>query len=97
MNLTKNAIEATSSGGKVTIEIYIRDGRVYIIIADTGKGMSREQLQRLGTLFYSTRDAGTGPGTAVSWQIIRNMNGSIHYESELNVGTEVTIALPSKS
>lgn len=94
MNVTKNAIEATPSGGKVTVQL-TNDGEwVYVKISDTGRGMSKEHLDRLGTLFYSTKDKGTGLGTTVAWQIVRNMNGSIHYESKLNVGTEALIKLP---
>lgn len=94
LNVTKNAIEATPSGGKVTLHL-TNDGEwIYIKISDTGRGMSKEHLERLGTLFYSTKDKGTGLGTTVAWQIIRNMNGAIHYESKINVGTEATIKLP---
>lgn len=94
LNVTKNAIEATPSGGKVTLQLTNDNEWTYIKISDTGRGMSKEHLDRLGTLFYSTKDKGTGLGTTVAWQIIRNMNGTIHYESKINVGTEATIKLP---
>lgn len=94
LNVTKNAIEATPSGGKVTLHLTNDNEWTYIKISDTGRGMSKEHLDRLGTLFYSTKDKGTGLGTTVAWQIIRNMNGTIHYESKINVGTEATIKLP---
>lgn len=94
MNVTKNAIEATPAGGKVLIHLTNDSEWVYVKISDTGRGMSKEHLDRLGTLFYSTKDKGTGLGMTVSWQIIRNMNGTIHYESKLNVGTEALIKLP---
>ncbi|WP_027087071.1 ATP-binding protein [Cohnella panacarvi] len=94
MNVTKNAIEATPSGGKVTVQLTNDEEWAYMKISDTGRGMSKEHLDRLGTLFYSTKDKGTGLGTTVAWQIIRNMNGTIHYESKLNVGTEALIKLP---
>lgn len=94
LNVTKNGIEATPAGGKVTLHLTNDDEWVYIKITDTGRGMSKEHLDRLGTLFYSTKDKGTGLGMTVSWQIIRNMNGTIHYESQLNVGTEALIKLP---
>jgi Signal transduction histidine kinase len=94
MNVTKNAIEATPSGGKVTVQLTNDEEWVYVKISDTGRGMTKEHLDRLGTLFYSTKDKGTGLGTTVAWQIVRNMNGAIHYESKLNVGTEALIKLP---
>lgn len=94
LNITKNGIEATPAGGKVTLKLTNDSEWVYIKITDTGRGMSKEHLDRLGTLFYSTKDKGTGLGMTVSWQIIRNMNGTLHYESQLNVGTEALIKLP---
>ncbi|MFC5531138.1 ATP-binding protein [Cohnella yongneupensis] len=94
MNVTKNAIEATPRGGKVTLQLTNDEEWVNVKISDTGRGMSKEHLDRLGTLFYSTKDKGTGLGTTVSWQIIRNLNGTIYYESKLNVGTEAMIKLP---
>ncbi|MFD0673318.1 ATP-binding protein [Cohnella sp. GCM10027633] len=94
LNITKNGIEATPAGGKVTLQLTNDNEWAYIKITDTGRGMSKEHLDRLGTLFYSTKDKGTGLGMTVSWQIVRNMNGTIHYESKLNVGTEALIKLP---
>jgi two-component system sporulation sensor kinase B len=57
--------------------------------------MDSEQVGRLGTLFYTTKDKGTGLGTSVSIKIIEAMGGVISYKSELGKGTEVTIVLPS--
>lgn len=94
VNLIKNAIEATPDGGKVTIHYKHEDGRAVILIADTGKGMTHEQLSRIGTLFYTTKDKGTGLGTSVSLRIIETMNGKVTYRSEPGVGTEVTMILP---
>jgi two-component system, sporulation sensor kinase B len=89
VNLIKNGIEATSEGGKVTITLKQID-----YIADTGKGMDHEQLSRIGTLFYTTKDKGTGLGTSVSLRIIETMKGKVSYTSKLGIGTEVTMMLP---
>jgi len=94
VNLAKNAIEATPEGGTVLIRLQNDDGRIHIKITDTGKGMSQEQLKRLGTLFYSTKEKGTGLGTSVSIRMIEMMGGTISFKSEENVGTEVLIAFP---
>lgn len=95
VNIIKNAIEATEEGGEVTISQTSSGFESYIKITDTGKGMDSEQIARLGTLFYTTKDKGTGLGTSVSIKIIKAMGGMISYRSELGVGTEVTIILPS--
>jgi two-component system, sporulation sensor kinase B len=94
VNLIKNAIEATPEGGKVTITYNLKDHHAYIYIADTGKGMDHEQLSRIGTLFYTTKDKGTGLGTSVSLRIIETMKGKVSYKSKLGFGTEVTMILP---
>jgi two-component system, sporulation sensor kinase B len=94
VNLIKTAIEATSEGGKVTITLKQIDDHAYIYIADTGKGMNHEQLSRIGTLFYTTKDKGAGLGTSVSLRIIETMKGKVSYKSKLGIGTEVTMILP---
>lgn len=83
VNIIKNAIEATSEGGTVQIKLEIKGNQAIIIVADTGKGMNEEQLARIGTLFYTTKDKGTGLGTSVSLKIIEAIGGDISYKSEL--------------
>ncbi|MBE4910627.1 ATP-binding protein [Bacillus luteolus] len=95
INLIKNAIEATNDGGCVSVTLKIENEQAFILIRDTGKGMSEEELSRIGTLFYTTRDKGTGLGTTVSLRIIESMGGQIDYKSEQNVGTEVIVLLPA--
>ncbi|NOU99860.1 ATP-binding protein [Paenibacillus planticolens] len=94
VNVIKNAIEATQANGEVKVSSKRLIGEVQIMISDNGKGMSKEQLSRIGHLFYSTKDVGTGLGTAVTIRIIESMNGKIIYESEEGVGTTVTLTLP---
>lgn len=94
VHVTKNAIEAVEDGGRVYITLAIQEEKACLNIRDNGKGMSQEHLERVGTLFFSTKEVGTGLGTAVSFRIIEAMNGSIRYESEPGVGTEVIILLP---
>jgi two-component system, sporulation sensor kinase B len=94
VNLIKNAIEATPEGGIVAIAYNLKDRHAYISISDTGKGMDHEQLSRIGTLFYTTKDKGTGLGTSVSLRIIETMNGKVSYKSKLGIGTEVTRVRP---
>ncbi|WP_332630833.1 ATP-binding protein [Halalkalibacter flavus] len=94
INLIKNAIEATPEKGQVTVKVEEDQTVVRITIADNGKGMSQEQLAKIGTLFYSTKEKGTGLGTMVSFRIIEEMGGTLRYESCVNVGTKVTIVMP---
>ena len=87
-NIIKNAIESMSYGGQLTIETEYIQENVIIRVIDTGAGMTKEQLDRLGEPYYSTKgDKGTGLGLMVVFSIVRAMNGTIHVESEVGVGT----------
>ncbi|MEA3318782.1 MAG: ATP-binding protein [Bacillota bacterium] len=94
VNILKNAIEATPQDGRVYIKLFSNATGIQIVIKDTGKGMTKEQVSRIGTLFYTTKDKGTGLGTTVSMRIIDTMNGKVGYSSEIGKGTEVKISFP---
>lgn len=96
MNVIKNGIESIEEHGEITIfikEDSFRDN-VVINISDTGKGMTEDELKKIGLPFYTTKTKGTGLGSMVTNKIIREMGGMIEYESELNKGTIVKILLP---
>ncbi|MGG4489640.1 ATP-binding protein [Metabacillus idriensis] len=97
VNLIKNAIEATPEGGIVRVQLFLKNGHAHTVISDTGKGMNADQLSKIGTVFYSTKDKGTGLGTTVSLRIIETMKGRVAYKSELGSGTEVIMILPIKN
>ncbi|WP_100406333.1 ATP-binding protein [Bacillus solitudinis] len=94
INFVKNAIEATPPGGNVTVWIEREEYKVDIIISDDGQGMTKEQLARVGNLFYTTKEKGTGIGTMVSIGIIEAINGKVSYASVVGEGTCVRITLP---
>ncbi|MBH0171305.1 ATP-binding protein [Fictibacillus sp. 18YEL24] len=94
INILKNAVEATPKEGRVTIKLIEEDDAVKIIVRDTGKGMTKEQLARVGSLFFSTKEQGTGLGTMVSTRIIESMGGRVDYASKLGKGTKVSVTLP---
>lgn len=96
MNVIKNAIESISEQGTVKIctEANYYDHTVAVKIEDNGRGMTPEQLNQIGLPFYTTKTKGTGLGSMVTNKIIREMNGSIEYESSVGKGTTVKIVLP---
>ncbi|MNE86416.1 Sporulation kinase E [compost metagenome] len=94
VNLVKNAIEASREHGVVLVELSQKGSHAEIRIRDNGKGMTPEEIQRIGTLFYTTKENGTGLGTTIALRIIEAMKGSILYESEVGKGTVCTITLP---
>ncbi|XQY91219.1 ATP-binding protein [Metabacillus sp. HB246100] len=95
INVIKNSIEAVPDlGGVVTIGAEAKDEMIQIKISDNGAGMSHEQLARLGEPYYTLKERGTGLGLTVTYSILKNHNGHIHYKSELHKGTIATITLP---
>ena len=94
INIIKNGIESMEPGGTLIIQVKKVQENAVIIIKDTGKGMSTEQIEKLGTPYYSTKDNGTGLGTMVAFSIIKAMQGEIEVESELGKGTRFSIAIP---
>jgi two-component system sporulation sensor kinase B len=97
VNLTKNGIEAMPDGGTLQIKGYKYKENVMIEIKDSGVGMTNEQLERLGTPFYSTKQKGTGLGMMVSYRIIKSFGGSIDVTTQLKKGTCFIVTLPASS
>lgn len=96
LNLLANAIEATPSGG--TIRVRTRkdgDGSGVIEVVDTGRGIKPDELVRLGTSFFTTRDGGTGLGVVLASTVVAQHGGTIHYDSAPGRGTTVTVRLPA--
>ncbi len=94
INLLKNALEATEENGKIEIFSNIYKKYLEIVIKDNGIGMSKETLEKIKEMFYTTKQNGTGLGVALSNEIIKSHNGELIFESESNKGTTVTIRLP---
>jgi two-component system sporulation sensor kinase B len=96
INVGKNGIEAMPNGGVLEIKAKKLDKNIVISISDTGIGMAPEQIKRMGTPYYSTKEKGTGLGTMVSFLIIKKMNGQIDIKSKLGKGTEYTFIFPGQ-
>ncbi|MGG5253490.1 ATP-binding protein [Neobacillus sp. SM06] len=96
INFIKNAIEATSTNGEVTIKMEkdCNHNIAKISVSDTGCGMTGDEIQKLGTSFFTTKEDGTGLGIFVTYTIIKNHNGTIEVKSEKGQGTTFTITLP---
>ncbi|WP_426454232.1 PAS domain S-box protein [Paenibacillus sp. S-38] len=94
VNLLKNAIEVMPEGGEVTIGVETLGREVQVLIRDQGRGITEEQISRLGEPFYSTKEKGTGLGLMVSKKIIEAHGGRLEVTSRLDVGTTVHVILP---
>jgi two-component system sporulation sensor kinase B len=95
LNILKNSIEAMDNGGTITLKSIELNDHIVISIEDTGIGMAKDQLQRLGQPYYSTKGSkGTGLGLMVTYKIIESMDGLITVRSETHKGTFFEITLP---
>ena len=94
INLVANAIEATPSGGTVALRIRNGGGAVVLEVRDTGRGIAPEDLERIGTPFFTTRAKGTGLGVVLAQGVITQHGGTLTYASSLGHGTTATITLP---
>jgi two-component system sensor histidine kinase FlrB len=94
-NIVANAVEAISQRGEVTLSIG-RKGPVFAIsVRDSGPGMSKETIDRIFDLYFSTKDAGTGLGLPIAKKIVEEHGGAIRVLSEPGKGTTVLIDLPA--
>jgi two-component system, NtrC family, sensor kinase len=94
LNLFKNAVEAMPQGGRLTVTAAVADGNLVLQVADTGQGIAPENLQKLFTPFFSTKEGGTGLGLTICRGLIVQHHGEISLDSEVNRGTTCTIRLP---
>jgi two-component system sensor histidine kinase PilS (NtrC family) len=93
-NLARNALQAMPEGGtlRATLEPN-SNNRLRIAFADTGRGMSPDQVEHLFEPFSSTT-GGTGLGLSIVYQIIRDHGGTINVRSRVGQGTTITVELP---
>jgi signal transduction histidine kinase len=102
LNLLINAAQAIDTGRFESNQIRLstgtdEQGRARVEIADTGTGISAENLGRIFAPFFSTkpRGTGTGLGLAISQRIVKELGGEIRLASEPGCGTVATVLLPA--
>jgi two-component system sporulation sensor kinase A len=97
-NVIDNAYQALQhKTGTVTIATTDgAAGEAQISISDTGAGIAHDDLARIAEPFFTRKSRGIGLGLAVCSQIVALHNGTLHFTSEVGVGTTVTIVLPRK-
>jgi signal transduction histidine kinase len=94
LNLGQNAVEATPSGGTVTISVDATADAARIVVRDTGHGIAASVRGRLGTSFVTTRAEGTGLGLAIARGIIKQHQGTLEIENRPEGGAVATVILP---
>lgn len=99
--LLDNAIKFTPRGGSVRVELKWA-GDIELVVADTGKGIGKEHLEKIFDRFYrgdkarSREEGGTGLGLAIADWIVKSHRGTIKVESTPGQGTTFRVLLPQK-
>ncbi len=96
INLILNAVEATEPGGTITISTDddAAGKEIHIHVIDTGKGIAKENLERIFDPFFTSREFGTGLGLSISHSIVERHGGTINVDSKPEKGTRFTVTLP---
>ena len=90
-NLMLNAIEATAPGGVITLSTEERDGRIQILVLDTGTGIPHDRLENIFEDFQTTKRSGLGLGLAISRKIVNELDGDISVTSTVGRGTTFSL------
>jgi two-component system cell cycle sensor histidine kinase PleC len=100
LNLLSNAVKFTPDGGTVTVRGHMRAGKVTIAIEDTGIGIPKDALHKLGRPFeqvesqLTKRYQGSGLGLAIAKSLTELHGGAMRIHSKLGKGTTVVVRLP---
>ena len=94
INLIDNAANASTRGSTVTVQADLDPSRLILRVADHGRGIAPENLDRIFEPFFTTRADGTGLGLAIAQKIVRGHEGEITVRSEPDRGTTFEVTLP---
>jgi two-component system, sporulation sensor kinase A len=95
INIMKNSIEAMPDGGTIHLRVWKENQTIHITISDTGVGISKERLQKIGEPFFTLKEKGMGLGLTTSTKIVQEHKGTIEIESEVGKGTTVHLSFPA--
>jgi PAS domain S-box-containing protein len=96
LNLAVNAVQAMQNGGRLKISTKKTKGFVEVSFEDTGIGISKEDMKKIFTPFFTTKSKGMGMGLPICKRFIEAHGGSIEVESREGKGTTFTVKLPIK-
>lgn len=94
LNLLQNAVQASVSGGVVTLRVIPEELQIRIMLEDQGKGIDPQHLESIFNPFFTTKPQGVGLGLAIVSKIIDEHGGRISVLSEVGKGTTFEIILP---
>jgi two-component system, NtrC family, sensor kinase len=97
-NLIENAIDATPANGTGTVEIRGKsdDATLVLSVKDNGVGIAPDELPKIFTAFYTTKEVGRGMGMGltIARRVVSALGGTISVASHVGSGTEVIVKVP---
>ena len=97
MNILLNAAQSIEGKGEIVIRGEREAGVVKLAVSDTGCGMTTEQIEKVFSPFFTTKEKGTGLGLAIASKIVETHGGAIQVESEPGKGSTFYVTLPCAS
>jgi signal transduction histidine kinase len=94
LSLLLNAVQAMDGAGTVHVEIGSLVGYASVVVSDTGRGISPQNLPNIFRPFYTTRGDGTGLGLSLAQRIVEDHHGRIEVSSVVGNGSRFTVLLP---
>lgn len=94
VNLVKNAMQAMTRGGVLTLRTGVTADGVWVSVADTGGGVPAEKINRIFEPFYTTKKRGTGLGLLIVQRIVRDHGGRIELENHAGKGATFRVWIP---
>jgi len=94
LNLVTNAAQAMPTGGDLTISTRLDDGRVRVVVADTGAGIAPEHVPHIFEPFFTTKPSGTGLGLSVTYGILNDHDATIDVDSAPGHGARFVLTFP---
>ena len=94
VNLIKNAIQAMTQGGSLTLTTIAEADGVWVHVADTGGGIPQEKINRIFQPYFTTKEEGSGLGLMIVQRIVREHGGRIELESHTGEGTTFRLWFP---
>jgi PAS domain S-box-containing protein len=93
LNMTRNSIDAMTSGGSLTVKTQMEGTCVVLEVQDEGTGISPEVLNKIGTPFFTTKENGTGLGMAICHSIMARHGGQLRIQTSAS-GTTMLMSFP---
>jgi signal transduction histidine kinase len=96
-NVVLNTFQAMPGGGRLTVSTKASDSKASMIFADTGSGVSRENLSKVFDPFFSTKETGLGLGLALTKRVIEEHGGKVDFQSVEGKGSTIIMSFPVSS